>query len=147
MNMPSNKLILILIVIVLISISFILYIGSSTVPKFVMKVSDNDFDIIKIEYATIYDNVGTLKLFLQTNKENLIISASSKTNEMGGCGYQFEKTGSQIMQLCMGDPAHEFSVSPIDVEHTFEICANFPWSMLYERESSCKSITLSPYRG
>lgn len=141
---------ILLIGIIILVLTFFLYI----IPKnLVIKVDEKDFDILKIEYTKIYNSEydnethGYVKLSIQTRRDNLIISASSKTNKARlGCAREFETAGFHTLEGCTGDPSYGFEAFPINQEHNFTVCAFVSWSLLYKREPSCKSIILPPYQ-
>jgi hypothetical protein len=149
---PPGKLILFGVCVVIFSLFLILYVASPVIPKFVIKVNENDFDVLGIEYTNVYpyrenESLGAVNLTVKTNVDNLIIAAYSETNKYyKGCSYQFEKSGIHKLAACMGDPAYQFGVSPIDVEHEFRVCGNYPWTIFYKTEPFCKYITLPPYQ-
>lgn len=151
MDLGKKRLVFLGAFVVIVCLAFILYFGSSAFPKFVVKVDENDFSVIDIRYEQIFtrdnESTGLAKLTVQTNRDNLIITASSKTRPQIGCSWEFGKAGAlQTMTACIGDPVREFMVYPIDIEHEFEVCARVPWSLFYEREPVCKSIFLPPYQ-
>lgn len=155
MDTKSKRLTLFGACVVVFSLFFILYVVTPVIPKFVIKVNENDFDVLGIEYTNIYpynenESLGAVNLTIKTNVDNLIIAAYSQTNKYRGCSYQFERSGIHELTGCMGDPLYKFGVSPIDVEHQFKICGNYPgnypWSIFYKTEPFCKYIILPPYQ-
>lgn len=146
--MNNKPFIAFLVIIILAFLIFIYTIG--VIPKVVMKVGESDFEVLGIEYYTTYDYdgdiLGAVNLSVKTNIDNIIISAASETNQQRGCGFQFSKAGTYSMTGCISDPAYQFLVYPIDIEHEFHVCAVYPWSQFYDTEPTCKSITLPPYQ-
>jgi len=151
--MEKGTKILIIGTMILVFVLLIFAYLTNIIPQFVIKVDEKDFDVLKIEYTGIYnysnnETVGTVKLFLKTNRDDLIVGASSKTNKAkpGGCSAQFSKSGLNSLGICWGDPATDFLVSPINEEHNFTVCASAPWSLFYKTEPACKWIILPPYQ-
>lgn len=138
---------IILIVIAVIVVGTIGYFvlsksGITNPSKF--NVSEKDFNILGIEYTREVPNSGSVKLSVQTNRDNLVISAFSEDKQR--CAGQFAKAGSHILEKCSGDPGRPFTVSQTNVTHNFSICASSPWDYEKNRgaQEVCKSITLSP---
>jgi hypothetical protein len=131
------------LVLVLIFFAYLLGI----IPQFVIKVSEKDFDVLKIEYVEPFndgnnDTLGLVDLLIKTNRDNMFISAKNSS----GCEDEFVKAGFHSMINCLGNSTHPFAVSPINQEHNFSVCASIPSSILYKTEPTCKSIILPPYK-
>lgn len=148
----GTKILLIGTIILILVLTFFAYFVG-IIPKAVTKVDEKDFDILGIEYVGGYnysnnETYGSVKLSVQTKKDNLIISAFSKTNTANGglgCSNEFGKAGFQTLESCRGDPSYTFVVSPINQEHNFIVCASVPWSIFYRIALTCKSIILPAY--
>jgi len=145
MERGSKILLIGTIIIFFVAIFFAYLVG--IIPQAVVKTDLKDFDVLKIEYAGTFNNdtVGSVNLSVKTNRDNMFISAHANNS---GCAYEFTKAGFHTMYLCFGDPMHGFSVSPINVEHNFTVCASYSGSLdiLYKIEPACKSIILPPYQ-
>jgi len=146
--MNNKPFIAVLVIIILVFLIFIYIIG--VIPKIVMKVGENDFEVLGIEYYTTYDydgdTLGAVNLSVETKIGNIIIGAYSETNQERECTFPFSEAGTHQMTGCVSDPAYQFIVYPIDIEHEFRICAVYPWSQFYDTKPTCKSITLPPYQ-
>ena len=149
---PGKRILIAGSAILLVIFLFFSYI-SDIIPKYEIVITEKDFELLDIEYTNVipYDNqtAGEVKLTFRTNKDSLIVVASTKTDSLSSngrffCGNEFEKAGLHTLEGCRGDPSYGFWIGPVNIDHNFKVCAKAPYSSFYKSPEYCKSITLQP---